>query len=91
LGPYPEISLKEARRLRDIALAANADGADPAKEKQAAKIASKIGAANSFEFLAEKYIDKMGKDGLAESTLTKARWFLSLSRHGAGVLLHMPH
>jgi integrase len=84
LGAYPAISLKEARRLRDIARAAKADGADPAKEKQAAKIASKIGAANSFELLAEEYIDKMVKDGLAEATLTKARWFLSLLRPAIG-------
>lgn len=84
LGAYPEIALKEARRLRDTARLAKADGIDPAKEKQAAKVAAKIGAANSFEALAEEYIEKMVKEGLAEATLTKARWFLSLLRPAIG-------
>jgi integrase len=86
LGVYPDLSLKDARLLRDKARSAIANGLDPAREKQAAKLAAKMGAANSFAALAEEYIDKMVKEGLAEATISKARWFLELLRPSIGRL-----
>src|SRR5579863_6692315 len=38
-GTYPEVSLAEARRKRDIARALIRDGKDPGAERQAAKLA----------------------------------------------------
>jgi integrase len=84
LGAYPDISLKEARRLRDEARSAKAAGVDPAKEKREAKRAAKLGADNSFVVIAEEYIEKMVKEGLAEATISKARWFLELLRPNVG-------
>lgn len=86
LGAYPDVSLKDARRLRDQARAAKADGIDPAREKQASKVAAKIGTANSFVAVAEDYIDKMTRDGLAEVTVVKARWLLDHLRPTIGKL-----
>lgn len=84
LGAYPDVSLKDVRRLRDQARSAKASGADPAKEKQEAKRAAKLGADNSFAVVAEEYIDKMVKEGLAAATISKARWFLDLLRGNVG-------
>lgn len=84
LGAYPDLSLKDARRLRDQARSAKAVGVDPAKEKQEIKRAAKQGADNSFAVVAEEYIEKMVKEGLADSTINKARWFLQLLRPSVG-------
>lgn len=84
LGVYPDLSLKDARRLRDQARSAKAGGVDPAKEKQELKRAAKQGADNSFAVVAEEYIEKMVKEGLADATISKARWFLQLLKPSVG-------
>lgn len=85
-GAYPVVTLKDARRLRDEARAVHAAGVDPARAKQADKVAAKLGAENSFEAIAEEFIEKMGKEGMAATTLTKARWFLDHLRRPIGNL-----
>lgn len=85
-GAHPDVPLKEARRLRDEARSAKAAGIDPARAKQADKIAAKLGASNSFEAIAEEFIEKMAKEGMAEATLSKARWFLDHLRRPIGKL-----
>lgn len=84
LGAYPDLSLKDARRLCDQARSAKAGGVDPAKEKQELKRAAKQGADNSFAVVAEEYIEKMVKEGLADATISKARWFLQLLKPSVG-------
>lgn len=86
LGAYPEISLKDARRLRDEARGDLAAGIDPARQKQEEKITAKLGAANSFEVVAEEYLTKCEKEGLAEVTVAKNRWFLGLLKPSIGKL-----
>lgn len=86
LGAYPEIGLKDARRLRDDARSTLAAGIDPARRKREQKAVAKLGAANSFEAIAEEYIAKRQKEGLAEVTLSKSRWFLRLLRPSIGRL-----
>jgi integrase len=78
LGAYPEISLKEARELRDAARSNLAKGVDPAEQKQRDKRAAMISAANSFEAVAKAYIAKNRRDGLAEATVRKREWFLDI-------------
>ena len=55
LGPYPALSLADARQLARAALRDAAHGADPAGEKQAQR------RAESFGELAELYLDKHAK------------------------------
>ncbi len=86
VGAYPEIGLKDARQIRDKARSDLARGVDPARRKQARKIAAKVGAANSFEAVAEEFLEKRAKEGLAKPTLTKNRWFLDLLRPSLGKL-----
>jgi integrase len=76
LGSYPEVSLADARDARDAARKLVAAGIDPSQQRKLDKIAAATAAANTFEAVAEEYIANQEKQGRAESTLTKLRWFL---------------
>jgi integrase len=77
-GRYPEVTLKGARALRDDARKKLAEGHDPGQIKKVAKIASVLGAANSFAAVAEEYIRRMEQEGRAEATMNKVRWLSAL-------------
>lgn len=86
LGSYPEVGLAEARRRRDDARSLLQRGMDPSLERRKAKAAAKVSAENSFGKVAEEYIAKMSREGRADSTVTKAKWFLSLLRPSIGAV-----
>ncbi len=76
-GPYPEVSLKEARRKRDEARAQLRDGIDPGVERKRAKLTAALSVANTFQAVAEEYIEqKLAKEGRAAITIDKAKWLL---------------
>jgi integrase len=76
LGPYPEVSLAEARSKRDEARQKLRDGIDPLAERQREKLLAQFSAANTFGEIAEEYIDKMVAEGRAAATTSKANWLL---------------
>lgn len=76
LGGWPQISLAEARTRRDEAKKQVANGFDPALEKKRARIAAKFAAANTFEAVAQEWLVKCERDGLAPVTIEKIRWLL---------------
>lgn len=77
IGPYPEISLKEARDAAYEARHTVASGGDPALEKRKKKIRNELLMAQTFEAVAREYIEQMMvKNGLAQATLVKANFFL---------------
>jgi integrase len=76
LGPYPEVSLAEARSKRDEARQKLRDGIDPLAERQREKLLAQFSAANTFGEIAEEYIDKMVAEGRADATTSKANWLL---------------
>lgn len=78
LGSYPEITLAEARAARDAARRQLAHAVDPNVAKRQARIEASIRASNSFALVAEELIDKKTREGLAEPTLEKMRWFVKL-------------
>jgi integrase len=78
LGTYPATGLREARDRRDRARRLLENGTDPAIEKKRAQVSQAISAATTFDSVAQEFIDKLEKEGRAESTLTKARWFRDL-------------
>ncbi|MEO9634504.1 MAG: integrase arm-type DNA-binding domain-containing protein [Roseobacter sp.] len=79
LGSWPLVSLAQARQLRDEARAKIADGIDPAVERKKLKALSKLSSGNTFAIIAQEYIEtKLVKEGRAETTVSKARWFLKL-------------
>jgi len=77
LGGWPTISLAEARTRRDEAKKKIANGIDPALDKKRARIAAKYAAANTFEAVAEEWLVKCKRDGLAPVTVDKIRWLLA--------------
>ncbi|MEY4160746.1 MAG: hypothetical protein RLZZ136_1367, partial [Pseudomonadota bacterium] len=62
-GPYPEISLADARDMRDAARKLIVQGIDPAEEKKRSARAEKAKEAHTFESVAREWHD-----------LNKERW-----------------
>ncbi|WP_371432466.1 tyrosine-type recombinase/integrase [Novosphingobium sp.] len=77
IGPWPQVGLAEARTKRDEAKARVAAGVDPTLEKKRARIAAKFAAANTFKEVAEEWLVKCERDGLAPVTVDKIRWLLA--------------
>lgn len=78
LGTFPEVSLQQARRLRDNARADVEEGGDPAAEKRQKRLEAELAAKTTFELVATEYIEKMEREGRSPATIKKARWFLEL-------------
>lgn len=77
IGPYPQISLRQARDAAYEARHTVASGGDPALEKRKRKIRDEFLSAQTFEAVAREYIEQMMvKNGLAQATLVKANYFL---------------
>jgi integrase len=83
-GTYPQTSLREARSLRDEAKLEKNRGGDPVQRRRNEKIAAQLRAGNRFEEVAEEFIAKREAEGLASSTITKAKWFLEILRPRIG-------
>ena len=83
IGPYPEISLGDARKRRDEARELIAAGKDPSREKQQAKHRASVSAANTFGEIAQEFIDKRKREGLSTGTAEKSEYYIS--RMGAPI------
>lgn len=83
-GAYPDISLRDARRLCDEARAHLAAGVDPAEKKRRDLHNAKLNAANSFEAVAQSYIGKCKREGRAGATTAKQEWLLKLLDRAIG-------
>lgn len=79
VGPYPEVTLAEARAARDAARALVAKGVDPSAAKQDQKREEKERRGLTFETQARSYFDKTRKEGRAASTLDKTKWLLDMA------------
>lgn len=80
IGAYPEIGLSEARRKRDEARKQVAAGKDPSREKQRAKVRSRLAAADTFAAITAEYVEKRKRDGekgWAPATATRSEYLLS--------------
>lgn len=73
LGQYPAVSLSEARERRNEAKRLLANGIDPGQQKKLDKIAKALSDAATFEAVAEEYLAKKQREGMAESTLKRLR------------------
>jgi len=84
LGQYPHVGLLEARRKRDAAKALLARGLDPSQEAKAEKAEAALSNGNTFNLIADELLEKMEREGLAKTTLTKRRWLLDMARADLG-------
>jgi integrase len=73
LGAYPEITLAEARKKRDEARALLVSGVDPSQQRKLDKIAKALTDAATFDAVAEEYLAKKIREGMAASTVKRLR------------------
>lgn len=73
-GPYPDISLKEARALKDTARSHLANGVNPARAKQDGKVERSRVIHHTFNKIADEFEMKAKKDGKSDATLRKLTW-----------------
>ena len=78
LGAYPEITLAEARKKRDEARALLVSGVDPGQQRKLEKITKAISDAATFDAVAEEYLAKKMREGMAASTVKRLRSQLRL-------------
>lgn len=84
LGQYPHVGLMEARQKRDAAKTLLAKGLDPSHEAKTAKAEAALSNENTFNLIANELLEKMEREGLAETTLKKRRWLLDMARPDLG-------
>jgi integrase len=75
-GPYPLVSIVEARNKREEAKKQLVQGSDPASKRRAEKLAALNDARTIFGLVVQEYINRMQETGAAEATLSKTRWLL---------------
>ncbi|MCT2398655.1 tyrosine-type recombinase/integrase [Novosphingobium mangrovi (ex Huang et al. 2023)] len=75
-GAWPEVSLADARVRREDARRMIAAGLDPSHEQKLAAAREKVSEENSFKLVAEEWVAKNEREGMAEITLSKIRWLL---------------
>jgi integrase len=78
LGPYPQVSLIEARALREEAKAKIRAGIDPTAERRRAEIAKSL-PGDTFKEIALEFIEKCRRDQLAGPTMIKKEWLLDFA------------
>ncbi len=85
-GPYPDVSLKDARQLRDEAKANLKKGQNPAEIKREEK-AEQLGQyEHTFNKIADGFVEKLTKEGRSPATLSKLKWLLEDARRDFGRL-----
>ena len=83
-GPYPLISLKDARDKRDRDRKLLLEGIDPATVKKERKRAAEVEARGRFDVLATELLEKNRLEGRAEQTLKKKAWLLDMANKDLG-------
>ena len=77
LGPYPTVSLAQAREQREEAKKSIVAGGDPSLDKKRASVAATLSQATTFEAVAKEYIQKRDAEGVRGVTTGKAQWLIA--------------
>lgn len=78
-GAYPEVSLARAREKRGDAKTLLADGIDPSAQAKADKEEDIALNEHTFANIASELVEKLRKEGKAETTLKKKQWLLGMA------------
>src|SRR6185437_9503206 len=76
IGPFPDVSIAEARAKRDGARKRVIEGVDPSVQKKLDRIAAETAARNTLGLIAEEYIENLETTGKTGITVEKNRWLL---------------
>src|SRR6056297_2573062 len=79
LGPYPTVSLEQARAASSHAKKLLRLGQDPSRVAREGKPRRKGRAANSFDTVADEFLTKRRIEGIADSTMNKKIWLLDMA------------
>lgn len=74
LGVFPEVSLAQARQRCDEARAALWEGTDPVAERRARKLAALLSAENSFESIANEWLETKSTEWVEDHTKKVKAW-----------------
>jgi len=75
-GPYPLVSIADARRKRDEAKRQLLDGMDPSAKKKQDRIAAEVKARQTFGLIADEHLQHQHAKAAAPATLAKTTWLL---------------
>jgi hypothetical protein len=75
-GPYPEVSLLEAREKRYEARKLLREDRDPGAVRQAEEAAATAREETTFASFADFYLDRLAQTGRSAPTIKKARWIV---------------
>ncbi len=78
-GAWPEVELEEARDQRDKARKTLSAGRDPTAERRKARAKAIEASENTFKVVAEEWVVKQKREGLAEITTSKIEWLLGMA------------
>ncbi|WP_324134155.1 tyrosine-type recombinase/integrase [Bosea sp. (in: a-proteobacteria)] len=79
LGPYPDVTLKEARDHRENAKRALRAGVDPSDQRRTEREAGRASRAITFRLVGDELLEKKKREGKAHRTIEKVRWLLDLA------------
>jgi hypothetical protein len=84
IGPFPRISLKDARTRRDEAKRLLDDGLDPSQQKRIAKLAATAQNSNTFATITDELLAQKRREGKAPATIAKLEWLFGLAKPALG-------
>ena len=76
LGPFPTVSLGDARAKRDDARKRLLEGIDPSVQKKLDRIAIETAARKTFGLVVGEFLSNLEANGAARSTMAKNKWLL---------------
>ncbi len=79
IGAYPEVTLEKARLARVAAKEHLSEGTDPGEARKREKRHTVQAAQNTYQVVADEWLDKIAREGRAPATLLKTEWLLSLA------------
>lgn len=83
-GVWPDTGLTDARAQRDAARKLLAGGEDPGERIKLDRIAATVAAANSFQAVAQEWIEKAERENRSAVTMKKLRWLTTFLNGSIG-------
>jgi integrase len=76
IGPFPAVSISDARRKRDDARKSLTEGVGPSVQKKLNRIAAETAARNTFGLIVAEFLSNQEANGASPVTLAKNKWLL---------------
>lgn len=83
-GAYPDLTLARAREKRQDAKRLLAEGIDPAAQLKAEREERAVKTEHTFSKIADELVEKLRREGKADTTLQKKQWLLDMAKRDFG-------